>query len=163
MFTQSPGILVNISLWSPEVESARQLYIHIKVHQLWVLSEYPSVQHRPAQFNTTTTPFQPPKSDSSTHPSFQQKTSVRNSREFNTKNRQFDKPVSSTQKLFLTVCCVELTGVLNWRFSCVELTCVLNWRLFFVLNWQILGVKKEFLVEVMCRTDGCVELRGTHF
>ena len=81
-------------------------------------------------------------------------------RQFDTKNRQFNTPLSSTQitsipnsSQFLcwTDECFELTSVLNWRFL------VLNWRVclteaFYVLNWRFLVLNCGVL---------CVEL--THF
>ena len=79
--------------------------------------EYPSVPHRPPQFNTKITPFQHPKSLSSTPKTPQFNTplsstsrSVQHNPQLNTKN---DKKWLYVSKLYKIEGCVELRSVLN--------------------------------------------------
>ena len=132
----------------------------------------PSVHHRPPQFNTRTTPFQPQKLPvedvkyvSSTHLSVQHQKIVRSTQNTvqhkNSNIRiiyhwewliRYGSPVTSAivvlKRAIFVVFCVELTAVLNWRFF------VSNWRFFgielaSVLNWPFLCVELTHL----CWTD----------
>ena len=111
------------------------------------------------QINTRTTPFQPPKSVSST----------RQMHRFNTKNRQFNTPVSSTHKkrqldtkkrLFNTKKRQFNTPAsLTQKLFFIGFFFVLNWR-FFVLNCRVCWTESFWCWTdgFLCWADGCVEL-----
>ena len=125
--------------------------------------KYPSVPHRPRQFNI---------SDSHKDKTFSKTTQLNTAPSSTPKTPQFNTALSSTPlilyKLYRAIIC--LRAVLNWGVFSVELRGVWNWAVlgvelrgfwcwtegFFVLNRGISGLKRSSPLV----WNWCVELRG---